>query len=60
MSGAPRIANAADWQPRLVQGDAALLQHTLEGYHNMPPLGYCMACDTEDFRALIRFMIHGG
>jgi cytochrome c5 len=33
-----------------------LLQHTLTGFRNMPPLGYCMACEEDDFIALIEFM----
>lgn len=54
--GAPRLGNEADWQPRLAKGRDILLQHTLEGYNNMPPLGYCMACERDDFVALINFM----
>jgi cytochrome c5 len=54
--GAPRIGNADEWAPRLVQGREVLLQHTLEGYNNMPPLGYCMACEREDFLAMIDLM----
>jgi cytochrome c5 len=33
-----------------------LLDHTVNGFNKMPPLGYCMACEAEDFRALIDFM----
>lgn len=55
-AGAPRIGHAAEWQPRLAQGRDVLLQHTIEGFNKMPPLGYCMSCDAEDFRALIDFM----
>lgn len=54
--GAPRIGDAAAWTPRLAQGEDVLLAHTLEGFNNMPPLGYCMDCEGDDFRALIRFM----
>ena len=36
-----------------------LLAHTVEGYNDMPPLGYCMACEREDLRALIRLMVAG-
>lgn len=55
-AGAPRTGNTAEWQPRLAQGEAALLSHTIEGFNDMPPLGYCMACEREDFRAMIRMM----
>lgn len=54
--GAPRMGNADEWQARLAQGEATLLTHTIEGYNNMPPLGYCMACEREDLRALIKLM----
>ena len=54
--GAPRIGHPEEWQPRLDQGQDVLLRHTVEGFNKMPPLGYCMSCDAEDFRALIDFM----
>lgn len=57
--GAPRVGDAADWQARLDKGEDVLLEHTIEGFNNMPPLGYCMDCSAEDFRRLIRFMAGG-
>ena len=54
--GAPRLGDAEAWAPRLAQGEDVLLQHTIEGLNNMPPLGYCMDCEEEDFRRIIRFM----
>ena len=54
--GAPRLGQAEDWRPRLEKGRETLLAHTVEGFNNMPPLGYCMACEREDFLALIDFM----
>jgi cytochrome c5 len=55
--GAPRIGHPEEWRPRLAQGRDSLLEHTLDGIGNMPPLGYCMSCETSDFRALIDFMV---
>lgn len=55
-AGAPIVGDAAAWQPRLAQGRDTLLTHTLEGLNDMPPLGYCMACEREDFIAMIDFM----
>ena len=55
--GAPRSGFAEDWNPRLVNGKSILLTHTIEGYNNMPPLGYCMSCEEEDFIALIDYMV---
>lgn len=57
IAGAPRIGNAEEWQPRLAQGKEVLLTHTIEGFNAMPPLGYCMACEREDFIAMIDFML---
>ena len=37
-----------------------LLDHTVNGFNNMPPLGYCMDCECDDLRAYIRFMATGG
>ncbi|MGV0035180.1 MAG: c-type cytochrome [Candidatus Azotimanducaceae bacterium WSBS_2022_MAG_OTU7] len=56
VGGAPIIGKHDDWADRIEQGSDLLLQHTLEGYNNMPPLGYCMACEKDDFTALIQFM----
>ncbi len=58
--GAPKIGDAAAWEPRLAQGEALILEHTINGFNNMPPLGYCMDCEREDLRAYIRFMSGGG
>lgn len=57
--GAPHVGNVDEWLPRLAQGEEVLLTHTLEGLNNMPPLGYCMACEREDFLAMINFMTAG-
>lgn len=58
-AGAPRVGNVDEWAPRLAQGKDVLLQHTLEGINQMPPLGYCMACERSDFVAMIEFMTRG-
>ena len=33
-----------------------LLDHSINGFQGMPPLGLCMQCTEADFRALIEFM----
>ena len=55
--GAPVLGDLAAWAPRIAQGEDVLLQHTIEGLDNMPPLGYCMSCETQDLRWMIRFMV---
>ena len=58
--GAPKIGDTAAWATRLAQGEDVVLQHAIEGFNNMPPLGYCMDCEREDLRAYIHFMASGG
>lgn len=58
-AGAPRVGNAGEWQERRMQGADVLLAHTVEGLNDMPPLGYCMSCEREDFIAMIDFMAGG-
>ncbi len=55
-AGAPVIGDRQAWQPRQRKGLETLLKHTLEGFNDMPPLGYCMACERDDFLTLIQFM----
>ena len=57
VGGAPRIGHREEWLPRLPQGRRVMLKHTIEGFNNMPPLGYCMSCEESDFNSLIEFMI---
>lgn len=56
VGGAPRMGVGEDWQPRVAQGKETLLEHTIEGFNNMPPLGYCMSCEREDFVRMIEYM----
>lgn len=56
VSGAPLAGDAEAWAPRVAQGMDTLLDHTINGYKGMPPLGMCMACGEEEFRALIAWM----
>lgn len=54
--GAPLAGDRAAWAPRVAQGMPALLEHTLNGFKGMPPLGSCSDCSQQEFEALIRFM----
>jgi cytochrome c5 len=53
---APQVHNRAQWDPRWKQGEATLLDHTIQGFGAMPPMGQCVACTPDDFAGLIRFM----
>ncbi|WP_055439507.1 c-type cytochrome [Pseudidiomarina woesei] len=55
--GAPKLNNAADWEPRLAQGMDTVLKHAIEGYNAMPPKGTCNDCSDEEIQAAIDYMI---
>lgn len=55
-SGAPQTGDWRAWAPRVTQGADALLDHTFNGYKRMPPMGTCMDCDEDQYRALIEYM----
>jgi cytochrome c5 len=55
-SQAPLSGVLENWAPRLEQGLDVLLDHTINGYGGMPPMGMCFDCDEAQFTALIRFM----
>lgn len=55
-SGAPLAGDAKAWAPRLAQGAETLLDHSINGYQGMPPMGLCMQCSEAQFLALISFM----
>ncbi|HEX7774950.1 MAG TPA: c-type cytochrome [Parvibaculum sp.] len=55
-TGAPQAHDLAAWKPRLAQGDAALLDHIVNGFNGMPPLGQCIECTAEDLTTLMHFM----
>lgn len=55
-SGAPQAGDRAAWAPRLTQGSKMLIDHAVNGYKGMPPMGSCMDCTEADFAALIKFM----
>lgn len=55
-AGAPVVGDTAEWQRRLEQGEEAIINNVIEGFNSMPPLGYCMACEVSDFRAMVAYM----
>jgi len=55
-AGAPVVGVTAEWQRRLEQGEEAIINNVVEGFNSMPPLGYCMACEVSDFRAMVAYM----
>jgi len=57
VANAPRTGDAAAWQAVLaLRGMDALVQNVRNGYNAMPPMGMCLQCTDDDFRALIEYM----
>lgn len=56
VAGAPKTGDTDAWSSRMAQGKSVLLEHTVKGFNQMPPLGYCMSCESDDFIAMIEFM----
>ena len=56
VADAPLVGDSDEWERRLAQGEAVVISNVLEGLNSMPPLGYCMACEISDYRAMIGFM----
>jgi cytochrome c5 len=55
-SGAPLAFDARAWAERNKKGAAVLLENTIKGIGNMPPMGMCMECMEEDLQDLISYM----
>ena len=55
-TGAPQAGDRAAWAPRVAQGSELLLDHTINGFNAMPPMGACMDCSPEQYTALIEYM----
>ena len=56
LNDAPKIGDAAAWQPRLEKGMDELLRTTKEGLNLMPAMGTCMTCSDTELRAAIDHM----
>jgi cytochrome c5 len=59
-TGAPFAGNDAEWSRRRAQGGDVLLEHTVNGYRGMPPLGGCGRCSEADLRALVAYLSGAG
>jgi cytochrome c5 len=55
-SGAPQAGDTQAWAPRVAQGKDTVLNHVINGYKGMPPMGMCMQCSEDDFVAVTEYM----
>lgn len=61
IAGAPKLGDAADWGPRIAQGDALLLEHALKGFTGkkgmMPAKGGFVTLSDAEVKAAIDYMV---
>lgn len=55
-ANAPLTGDRKAWAPRIQQGAETLLDHAINGYNGMPPMGQCVECSQDQFLQLIGFM----
>lgn len=55
-TGAPPAGDRQAWAARVDQGLSALVDHAINGYGGMPPMGLCMECDQDQLIAFIEYM----
>ena len=56
VGGAPKLANAAEWTPRLAKGDDAIWKSITNGLNAMPVKGTCMNCSDDELKAAVAYM----
>lgn len=61
IAGAPKLGDAADWGPRIAQGDALLLEHAVKGFTGkkgmMPAKGGFVTLTDAEVKAAIDYMV---
>jgi c(7)-type cytochrome triheme protein len=58
IAGAPRLGNAADWQPRIAAGSARLYNSALKGTaKGMPPKGGNLTAPDAEVKAAVDYMV---
>ncbi|HWT16241.1 MAG TPA: c-type cytochrome [Patescibacteria group bacterium] len=61
IAGAPKIGDAADWGPRVAQGDALMLEHAVKGFTGkkgmMPAKGGFVTLSDDEVKAAIDYMV---
>ena len=58
--GAPKLHDAADWQPRLDEkGYDQVWKNAVVGINAMPAMGTCGSCTEDDIKSAIDYMIEG-
>ncbi len=56
--GAPITGNQAQWSPLIKKNMDVLIEHTINGYNNMPAKGACSKCSDTDLIAAVIYMVN--
>jgi cytochrome c5 len=60
LAGAPKLGDAADWGPRIAQGEALLHEHAIKGFTGkkgmMPPKGGFVNLSDDEIKAAVAHM----
>ena len=57
VAGAPKLSDAAAWEPRIAQGTEVLYTHALNGFNAMPPKGGNMSLSDDDVKGVVNYML---
>jgi cytochrome c5 len=57
VAGAPKLGDAAAWEPRIAQGTEVLYTHALNGFNAMPPKGGNVSLSDDDVKGVVIFML---
>ena len=56
-AGAPKLGDAAAWEPRIAKGIDVLYTNSINGFNGMPPRGLCMDCTDDELHATVDYML---
>ena len=57
VAGAPKLGDAAEWEPRLAQGLEVLYDHAINGFNTMPAKGGNVSLSDDAVKAAVDYML---
>jgi cytochrome c5 len=57
IAGAPKVGDAAAWEPRMAQGRETLYSHAINGWNTMPAKGGFAYLSDEEVMAAVNYMV---
>jgi cytochrome c5 len=57
VAGAPKLGDAAAWEPRITKGMDTLYGSVINGLGGMPAKGLCFTCSDDDIKAIVDYMV---